>query len=96
MAAPKLPKYFSLNVEQVRQLRRDAELKRDLAVIHYVPDVHDLAHFCFPINARTARTVDMPEIADERVALMEIFVRRSIRPILVQEYERELFRNIIR
>ena len=88
-----LPRFFALTPDKVREVRADAELRREKAILHFIPDVHDLAHFCFPINPQNPLSARISDIADEQITLFEVFQRREPKPILVQEYEHELWRN---
>jgi hypothetical protein len=88
-----LPHFFALSPEKVREAWADAELRRSKTVFHFIPDVHDLAYFCFPINPANASSVNINEVADDQLALFEVFIRHDPKPILVQEYEHELQRN---
>jgi hypothetical protein len=88
-----LPRYFGLSSEQVGELIADAHLRASNAQFYYIPDVHDLAYFCFPVSPSGKNVAPMADIADDQASLLEVFLRRKPKPLLISEYEQEFDRN---
>lgn len=88
-----LPHLHSVSPEKIQDLIFDLELRRSGAKIHYAVDPYEIFEFCFPINPSEIRNrppIDV--IADDQAALYELFYVRKERPLLVEEYVRELQR----
>ena len=54
-------------------------------------DAHEIGKYCFPVDIyKTYRRNELEEIVDSQIAYFDVFSKHNTRPIIFEEYEREL------
>ncbi len=80
---------YQLLPEEIEQVISDLQFQREGARVYYAVDPYDLFNFCFPITPDSGREINVDAIAEDQVALHEVFYARPETPILLTEYVRE-------
>ena len=88
--ADEIRRLQSLTADQLHDVIHDLELEAAGTRIYICVDPHEIYDFCFPIDPLNPHYRDIDEVADEQIALYEIFYGLQNRPILLPEYRREL------
>ncbi len=87
-----LPFLQRVGVREIDQTIKDVRLAETGVEFHYVVDTFEISNFCFPANAHIyqATIPSLDQIADDQIALFEIFYGHKNKPILLHEYVYEL------
>lgn len=83
----------ALSPGRIDEVIGDLELLRSNARLFYAVDPYEIIDFSFPINpdqALDGEAVDIDVVADDQLALYEIFYASSELPLLLPEYAEEL------
>jgi hypothetical protein len=84
---------YQISTEDVQVLLNDLELEKKGYVINYIIDPYDIFRFSFPYGIKFGETAtrSLDEIGDEMLAYTHLFDNNK--PVLLDEYEHELFTN---
>jgi len=81
---------LSLTSEQVEEQIQDLERLDSGATLLYAVDPHEVFDFCLPVFGSDAGRKDIKRIADDQIALYEVFFKFQPPPILLREYGPEM------
>jgi len=81
-----------LTSQNVRDVIRDVQLQQRGVTFHYCTDPHEIYDFCFPVKPEQLRRTDISTLADDQIALYEIFFEATQSPILLPSYNDEMAR----
>ncbi len=84
-----------LTSQQVREVIRDVQLEQRGTVFHICTDPHEVYEFCFPIKIEQLKQSDIATLADDQLALHEVFSQGAARPVLLPAYDEEMARLAI-
>lgn len=80
----------SFSLDSLEQLIADATLRQQGAQIFHVIDPFEISRFCFPVIPADPRNVDLISLGSDQIGLYEIFYRSDKKPILAEEYDKEM------
>ena len=87
---PRLPQLYTLSTKSVDNLIEDLQLRIDDAKIYFAVDPYEIFEFCFPVDPKKLRSVNIDQVADDQAALYEVFFVYKNKPVLLKEYAYEL------
>ena len=90
MTEAESPSFFSLSPEQVEEQIRDLVRLEEGVTLFYAVDPHEIFDFCLPVFGSEAGRKDVKRIADDQIALYEVFFKFHPPPILLREYASEM------
>lgn len=79
-----------LTAAQLQEVLDDLNLQLAGTKIIFCIDPHEIYDFCFPIDPAQTRSTDINTVADDQIALYEVFYNVTEPPLLLPEYRREL------
>jgi hypothetical protein len=83
--------YASLfNVRNIEEVIGDLRLKEAGYSLHYAVDPHEIFAFCFPIRPERHEQRDINHVANDQIALSEIFYGEESSPLLMDAYFGEI------
>ena len=80
----------NLSADKIEEVIRDFELLDEGYKLHYAVDPHEMVDFCFPVIPENKSEHDINQIADDQIALNEIFFINQNPPLLLDAYFREV------
>jgi hypothetical protein len=84
------PLFQSLGPLDVERIIDDLEFQREGAKLYFAVDPYEVVDFCFPISHVGSNALDIDTVADDQLALYEIFWLWPQKPVLLLEYAKEL------
>jgi hypothetical protein len=85
-----IPSFFSLTPDRIEDQIGDLRRQKAGATLIYAIDPHEIFDFCFPVLGSDVETKDVRRIADDQIALYEVFFKIQPAPLLLAEYGPEL------
>jgi hypothetical protein len=90
MQSTELPSFYNLKPEEIEDQIEDLRRQKQGATLIYAIDPHEIFDFCFPVLGSEVKNRDVRRIADDQIALYEVFFKIDPPPILLGEYAPEL------